>query len=199
MMFNPYDEAQPERLRGSRGGKRGNPNRDSRKEQRGTRTITAAALETAPAFVHFADVETVETHLIPRRSLTHTQGLESAPVQMETAPMPGLQLIWYQIGLERGRRWKKIADGRLTKVVQGRVYVTDGELIEVTNNRLVWKSDKTLLNRSNPFPSINPAPGKERRPQFKRITSRTKERLTENEQPEIVIAVTPDDDGLGIY
>ena len=199
MMFNPYDDERPERTRGTRGGKRGNPNRDSRKEQRGTRTITAAALETAPAFQHFEGVETVETHLIPRRSLTHTQALEVRRIEMETEPMHGLQLIWYQIGLERGRQWKKIANGRLTKVVQGRVYVTDGELIAVTNNRLVWKSDKTLLNRSNPFPSINPAPGKERRPQFKRITSRTKERLTENEQPEIVIPTTPDDDGLGIY
>lgn len=198
-MFNPYDDERPERTRGSRGGKRGSPNRDSRKDQRSIKSVTAAALESAPASIYFEDVETVETHLIPRRSLTHQQGLESKPVELETAPMPGLQLIWYQIGLERGRRWKKIANGRLTKVVQGRVYVTDGELIAVTNNRLVWKSDKTLLNRSNPFPSINPAPGKERRPQFKRITSRTKERLTENEQPEIVIPTTPDDDGLGIY
>ena len=198
MMFNPYDDARPERTRGNRGGKRGNPNRDSRKEQRGTRTVTAAALESAPMSAYFENVETVENHLIPRRSLTHQQGLESKRVEIETEPRRGYQLIWHQIGLERGRRWKKIAGGRLTKIVQGRVYVTDGELVEVTDNRLVWKSDKTLLNRSNPFPSINPTPGKERRPQFKRITSRSKERLTENEQPEIVIPATLDD-GLRIY
>lgn len=200
MMFNPYDEPRPDterRTRGSRGGRRGSRNRDS-KETHG-KSITAAALESAPASEYFENVETVATHLIPRRSLTHQQGLAVKPVELETAPMHGLQLVWYQIGLERGRKWKKVANGRLTKVEAGRVYVTDGEMTDVTNNRLVWKSDKSLLNRSNPFPSINPAPGKERRPQFKRITARTKERITENEQPEIVTPTTPDDDGLGIY
>lgn len=200
MMVNPYDDERPERTRGSRGGKRGNRDRDSR-EKHAVKSMTAVAGEVAPSFAVFDEVETVETHVKPRRSLTHQQALADRPLQLETAPIPGMQLVWQYLGKANGRKWKKLVNGRTTKVVDGSVYATDGELIAFTNNRLVWKSDRTLLNLANPFPDIAPKPGKERRPQFKRITARSKERLTENEQPEILTPATPDaeNEKLGIY
>lgn len=67
-----------------------------------------------------ANTETVDTHLIPRRSLTSRLHLRLFPVQTETTDQ------------------------------KARVRATDGSMVEVTNPIVTWRSDRTLLLKGKP-------------------------------------------------
>lgn len=69
--------------------------------------------------------ERPETHIVPRQSETRKQLLGVLPGSIETETRKGRQL-----------------DKR------------SGELIEVNDQRLTWKSDRTLLRRGKPFEEI---------------------------------------------
>lgn len=85
-------------------------------------SITALAADRAKYCEISECEETVETHIVPRRSITRKQYLGVFPARVETEAIKTHQ---------RDKR--------------------TGELIETTDNRIVWKSDRTLLRRGNPF------------------------------------------------
>lgn len=125
----------------------GNDFRPSRKQYSETHGVsqTAAVLETAALRYDCSDVqETVETHLIPRKSLTEQLHLALFPRTIETEQTTTRQR------------------DKLT-----------GDLVTVTNNRQIWKSDRSLLIQGKPVDETR----------FKRETSRSKRRVTEIEEP----------------
>lgn len=97
--------------------------------------------------------ESTETHIVPRKSVTKRQGLMVQPQTLEFEPLADTKVITYQ------------AD-KMT-----------GQTVEVTDyyprNRIVWKSDKTLLRRG--------LPDQLQDIRFKRLTSRSKRVVTELE------------------
>lgn len=98
---------------------------------------------------HFDGEETTEDFIVPRRSITVKQGLEYKPLQMEFEDRNGKQL------------------DKVSK-----------KLVAVNERRLVWKSDRTLLNRSkidDPYKKFT---------EIKRLTSKSKRMVPDQPTPE---------------
>jgi hypothetical protein len=96
-----------------------------------TKSVTGT-IEDASVYFHGANVEeTVETHVVPRKSLTVKQLLGVLPqdIEVETRELRRTQL-----------------DKRTGRMVE----TTD----QVSN--VVWRSDKTLLRKGNPFADNKP-------------------------------------------
>lgn len=91
-------------------------------------SATAAIAHAAQYFEAPLIEERAETHVIPRQSITRKQLLGVFPQQLEFAP-------------------------RVSRQLDKPHYKRTGEIrmIEVVDQRLAWKSDKTLLRRGNPF------------------------------------------------
>ena len=88
------------------------------------RTATASWPDDVGNHKEYSEIEeSVAVHVVPRKSLTTKQGLRHFPIQMETEPMKGSH---------------PIMDGK------------PNPNSSVTNERLVWKSDTTLLSRARP-------------------------------------------------
>jgi hypothetical protein len=87
-----------------------------------TRSATAAAADAAIYFEGALVGESVEGHLIPRKSLTESQYL-------------GI--------LERSGEYEKMA-GTHTDAITG-------EVKDISRSRRTWQPDQTLLKRGNPF------------------------------------------------
>jgi hypothetical protein len=86
-------------------------------------TATAVIAHKAPLYEISECEETVETHgPILRKSATFQNLLKFSPPEMEFEPIKGRQLD-----------------------------KQTGVMVEVNEQRLVWKGDKTLLRRGNPF------------------------------------------------
>lgn len=75
--------------------------------------------------------ETAATHIVPRQSITRKQLLNVFPQQRETAPVNSLQL---------DKRY--LIAGDLAPFPAVYHY-----MIRTTDNRVVWRSDRNLLNR----------------------------------------------------
>ncbi len=169
-----------QRRRGKRGGKNQRihtnheiESRDIHSRIRGTashnlhgRSVTALIAE-AGIYSQYSDIaETATDHVVPRQSLTRQQLLEFFPQRVETEDVRSRQLDH-----------------------------ATGKMVEVTDKRVVWRSDRTLLNRTKPFEQIGT---------FKREGSVSvglntrKFRVTEPEVPtaldETVIGIAADDD-----
>lgn len=95
--------------------------------------------------------ESADSHVTPRRSITRAQHLKLFPVTLETEP----------------RIARQLDKGELKKT--GNV-----KLITTTDQRLVWKSDQTLLSRSKPGSTLGVRMGENEG--FYRVTSRSKRR-----------------------
>lgn len=100
------------------------------------KSSTILAEQAAPLFECSFSEETEETHLIPRQSVTRKQLLGIVPQTLELAPIPTKQLN------------KRSYDGKAKTVAEA---IAQAGVIETTENRLAWKSDRTLLKRNNPF------------------------------------------------
>lgn len=100
--------------------------RGSRKAQDGHNlhgtSVTALVAEHGMYYDWSEYEETVEDHIVPRISLTRKQYLGIFPPEIEVEVM-------------RGKQRNK----------------STGQMVETTDNRLIWKQDKTLLNRAKPF------------------------------------------------
>lgn len=66
--------------------------------------------------------ETVQDHIVPRKSLTKKQYLGLFPADVELEPIKGRQLD-----------------------------PATGNMIDMPRNRVTWRQDKTLLNQAKPF------------------------------------------------
>lgn len=97
---------------------------------------TARVAKASIYFPNGTGEETVKDYLIPRKSLTRQQHLNIFPVTMEV-------------------------EARSTRQLDK----LNGNMVGTTDNRVVWKSDRTLLRKGNPFSYPT---------DFKRETSRTK-------------------------
>ena len=143
-------------IRGKRGGSK---NRSSRKpfkrEESHNVSISQAVVEAGKYYDCFEGEETEETHLIPRKSLTRQQHLRLFPPVIETEARKARQL-----------------DKR------------SGNMVETTDQRLVWKSDHSLLRSNKPQVNIGT---------FRRITSRSKVRRIEKEEPAVIEVPTDTD------
>ena len=127
-MLNQKQHA-TKRTRGKRGGAaaRNAALRDIHSKVRGVATHGgfksnfAATVVDNTVFYDAVDAlnETVETHVVPRRSLTRKQLLGIFPQRVETAPIPTRQLD-----------------------------KQTGKMVATTENRVTWKSDRSLLNRT---------------------------------------------------
>lgn len=98
-------------------------------------TSVTAIIASDAVFFSGSDVrETSEDYLIPRMSLSDRQMLAfgSQPIETETRKAKQLDLSKY--------------NGKATSVDQ----VKD-LMLETSDQRLVWKGDRTLLRRNNPF------------------------------------------------
>lgn len=104
---------------------------------------------TAKYFEYAGEPETVEEHIVPRKSLTRKLLLRVFPPQVEVEQVKGRQLD------------KK-----------------SGRMVETTDNRVVWKSDRSLLRNNKPENLENI--------RFKRQTSRSRRIKTEIELPAVV-------------
>lgn len=123
---------------------------------------TAAAVVSGAGFYQcYEGVETPEDHIIPRKSLSQQQHLGTFRTPMETTHMQGAQLL-KPLGdlakttpattrvIIKTREWIDPTNHNLgSKVVEG-VYLTNGVMIPTTDERLVWKGDRTLLRRGIP-------------------------------------------------
>lgn len=86
-------------------------------------TSATAVLQDAAKYYECSFVEENRAdHIVPRQSITRQQLLGIFPQRVETEPAATRQLD-----------------------------KQTGELVETTDNRVRWKSDKTLLRRGNPF------------------------------------------------
>jgi hypothetical protein len=116
-----------------------------------SQSATAAIGNTYAKFHACAEVEeTVETHVIPRKSITESQLLGVFPQQIETAPIPTKQLDKQPPTCTKCGKTDRvtlITDFWLCKRIGCYVRMPI-RMIETTNNRVTWKSDKTLLNRT---------------------------------------------------
>jgi hypothetical protein len=113
-----------------RGGRKDRPSQQQKRPSvlerfHRSRTATAAIGELAPYYECTFTGETVEEHIVPRRSRTEQLHLGINRPAMEVEPL-------------RGRQLDK----------------TTGKMVETTDNRLVWKGDRTLLNTSKPESQI---------------------------------------------
>lgn len=165
-MANPYTKAAG---RGKRGGKgmlegakvhhgypSGHPASYSPRES--VPSASAVVADICAPFWEKAEIdEEIETHIVPRRSLTTKQNLRIFPPQIETETEVSTQLF----------KELPLSPGRLTKV---------------TNQRVTWKSDTTLLRRG--IPDANWSRG------LHRQTSRTKRIDYTPEQPALDSGVT---------
>lgn len=106
--------------------------------------------------------ETEETHVIPRRSLTRQQHLAIFPQTVQTE-----DVITHQTDKITGQR------------------------VAVSNPKIVWRSDKTLLRRETPFrlEDMN-----DFKTGVKRRTSRSKRVIREPEYPATIEIPTDSDD-----
>jgi hypothetical protein len=85
------------------------------------KSATAAVEQSAILFDCSFIEETVEDHIVPRHSLTRQQLLEFRPQELEF------------------------------EAIKTKQRDKDGRIVETTENRLAWRSDRTLLRRGNPF------------------------------------------------
>lgn len=100
------------------------------------KSVTAATMESGKYRELAVDVEeTREDYCIPRRSLSQRQGL-ALTTQIETESRVTRQLN------------KRRYDGKATTVEEA---IAKQGLIETTDQRLTWRSDRTLLAPGNPF------------------------------------------------
>lgn len=91
----------------------------------GSNSTAALVVDAAKYFECAAIEENRDDYIVPRQSLTRRHLLGMFPQQVETAPIPTRQLD-----------------------------KQTGELVETTDNRITWRSDKTLLRRNKPFNEI---------------------------------------------
>lgn len=82
-------------------------------------------IDAAKYFECAAVEETREDHIVPRQSITRQQYLGAFPVRVETETIPTRQLD-----------------------------KQSGELVETTDERITWRSDRSLLRRNKPFKDI---------------------------------------------
>jgi hypothetical protein len=105
-------------------------------------------IEAGTYYESYSEVENEQDHIVPRRSLTQQQQLALFQPQIETETRKARQL-----------------DKR------------SGKMVETTDQRLVWKSDTSLLRRGKPDAFGESKTGT----RFVRITSRSKRSEVENE------------------
>lgn len=128
------------------------PSRKDALETKGTVCSSVLAADAAKFFEHTDIEETTETHIVPRVSLTKKLHLRLFEQKIETEDVKTFQ-----------------TDTRT------------GQKVVVTNPRIVWKSDRTLLRRDHP----------EKMPQdISRITSKSKRKIWEPELPAVVESST---------
>lgn len=151
-----------------------------------TRSHDSARISAA-ALYDYTDAEetTEDKHLshdvmvqLVRRSKTSKEHLRMFPQSVETEQINGRQLnklgpksmITVAVPVKTSGE-----AGKHTTEYEIKTLPAPGTLVEVTTNRVVWKSDKTLLRRDRPdtLEDIR----------FKRVTSRTKVTKTEVERP----------------
>lgn len=94
------------------------------KPSQGEMSPTGAAEFAAKYFACASIEEQPETHLVPRKSITASQFLQFRSPELETEPMRARQLA------------------------------KDGSTVETTDNRLLWKSDRSLLRGNKPFSNM---------------------------------------------
>lgn len=104
------------------------------------KSTASLAMDAAQYFDCSTVDETREDHIVPRQSITRKQFLPFFPQRLETAAVPSKQLD------KAGFDGKKYTDSNTA--------VADNRMIAVTDNRVTWKSDRTLLNRSKPVTDI---------------------------------------------
>ena len=92
---------------------------------------------------HSDQNETKDSHIVPRKSLTEKLLLHVIPQRVELAPVHSKQL-------------DKSEDGKYTSVEE---CMAKGKFNAVTDQRVVWRSDQSLLDRTKVQVNI---------PQFKR-------------------------------
>lgn len=119
-------------------------------------SVTALVGERAKYFDCALVEETIETHLVPRESITVQQRLEAFPQRVELAEVPAKQLDRANEIRQAAWEWFK----RFKSPVRAKTFDSICELlatlgvgmIGTTDNRIVWKSDKSLLRKGQPFP-----------------------------------------------
>ena len=125
----------------------------------GSSTATARAIGEAIYFDNGVTLETVETHLVPRKSLTDRQFLKiHSQDVIESVDQP------FKIA-------RKLPHGK------SQVETMTGEFISGSDERVLRMSDKNLLRRSNPFAVAKDT--KRRASRSKAITSDVKTGLFE--------------------
>ncbi len=116
----------------------------------GSSTATARAIGEAIYFDNGVTLETVETHLVPRKSLTDRQFLKiHSQDVIESVDQP------FKIA-------RKLPHGK------SQVETMTGEFISGSDERVLRMSDRNLLRRNNPF--SNPTDIKRLASRSKRIT-----------------------------
>ena len=95
------------------------------KPNQGGSSATKAVEERAKYNEHTFIEETRETHVVPRQSTTDKQFLRLFPRRVEVEPIVTRQLD-----------------------------KQTGKMVETTENRVVWKSDRTLLDTAKPMQGI---------------------------------------------
>jgi len=127
---------------------------------------TGAAIERAKYNEHTFIGETVADHVVPRKSITDSQYLRLFPQTVEVEPIKTRQLD-----------------------------KATGKMVETTDNRVVWRSDRTLLDTTRPDSKLA---GKfKREGEIRQGANVRKYRATvPNEEPmvEIVLGPALDDD-----
>lgn len=127
-MSNPYRKTQAGKRGGSRnhaGDHRPVYRRPMERVHANSNSPTGAAIDRA-TFNHWAAIEeTVEDHVVPRKSLTEKLLLGVFPQKTEVEPVPFKQLD--------KEHYKRTSEQRM---------------ISGTDNRTVWRSDRTLLERA---------------------------------------------------
>lgn len=123
---------------------------------------TGAIIERGKYFSIAGIDETEADHIVPRKSLTVKQ-LLAARTELETEPMPTRQL--------------DVRDqDRFTSVSEA---LEHGRMIQTTDERLVWRLDRSLLIKGTPGSSL---PIVKRDGFIKQGLNRRNTRVTENEQ-----------------
>lgn len=118
---------------------------------------TSALVADAGKYFECAEIaETQEDHIIPRQSLTNQLHLRLFPITFETEQ-------------RNAKQRNKV----------------DGKLVATTDNRVIWKSDRTLLRTNKPEATI---------PVFVRETSYSKRKRLEKEIPACIEAPQIPDD-----
>lgn len=151
-----------EHKRGKRSGNRGSDFRPSRlivEKETHNGSTSSMLIDAGPFYECFETVESIASHLIPRKSLTSQQGLRLFAQSTEVIDQPS-----------------RVRD----KV--------SGAMVTITNPKVVWRSDRTLLRRNRPeqLEDLD----------FRRITSKTKRVIFEPEEP-ATVEIPIDDLNLG--